>query len=267
MKRSLLIFLTLFLFSTLSQAQVYLRAYTGYSVSANPEKLQSTEIVNGVKNVYQSKYKWGEGMNLGFAVGFRYNKNLSFEVTSNTQVLNKKKIFIPQKDLTTSNNWMISGYFGNIEYTNTVFQFAPQIVYTVDYNQKMLFYPKTGPQFLLAKSNFQRNYLEYSLDSSWSWHTHQIDESFIEKGGINIELQSSVGIEYKFSKNVHFTCEFISVICNYKPQTSETIKYKIDGADRLNDLNFRTQKNTQGIKTDFSSWGINVGIKYLLKRG
>ena len=78
MKRGLLLFLTLFLLGAVSQAQVYLKAYTGYSVSANPQKLQSTEIVGNVKNVYQSKIKTGEGMNLGLAIGYRFNKNFSF---------------------------------------------------------------------------------------------------------------------------------------------------------------------------------------------
>lgn len=262
MKKELLIFLTLFLFSALSKAQVYLKVHTGYSVSADPEKLQSTEIVNNVKNVYQSKIKTGEGANLGFAAGYHFNKNISFEITSNTQAFTKKKISIPQRDVSTSNSWSLNGIFGNIEYSSKIFQFAPQIVYTVDYHKNLFFYLKAGPDFLMANNRTVRNYVSYSFDST-GLKPHQVDDSYIEKGGINIGLQSSAGIEYKFSKKVHFTGEFISVICNYKHKTSETIKYNIDGANHLNDLNYTTEKNIYGIINDFSSWGINIGIKYL----
>ena len=266
MKRGLLLFLTLFLLGAVSQAQVYLKAYTGYSVSANPQKLQSTEIVGNVKNVYQSKIKTGEGMNLGLAIGYRFNKNFSFEITSNTQAFTKKIIFIPHTDFSNSNHWTLIGNFGNINYKYVLVQLAPQLVYTVDYNKKLLFYLKAGPDLLMAKGNYEFISPGYSLDSSWTVHPSETDETEILKGGINIGLQSSAGFEYKLSKDLYFTCEFISVICNYKFKTIEITKYNIDGADHLNDLTSTTQKNTSGTKNDFSSWGINMGIKYFFKK-
>jgi hypothetical protein len=39
------------------------------------------------------------------------------------------------------------------------------------------------------------------------------------------------------------------------------------GVDHLNDLSARIQKNTKGIKTDFSQLGFNIGIRYLVKKG
>ena len=265
MKKVLPAFVTLFLASSLSNAQIYVKAYSGYSVSANPEKRQSTAIVDGIKNVYQEKYKWGEGINAGFALGYRFNKNFSFEITSGTQVLNKKKFHIPQKDVSASNNWQLSGNFGETEYKSTIFQLSPQLAYTVDYKKDMLFYLKTGPEFLRARNYYHRSYTGFSFDN-FQLYPNQTELAVVRKGPFNIGLQSSAGVEYRLSKNLHFTGEFISVLCNYEFETIETTKYSVDGIDSPDDPVFLPQKNTQAIKTDFSSWGFNIGIKYFFKK-
>jgi opacity protein-like surface antigen len=265
MKKVLPAFVTLFLVSSLSHAQIYVKAYSGYSVSANPEKRQSTEIVDGIKNVYQEKYKWGEGINAGFALGYRFNKNFSFEITSGTQLLNKKKFLIPQKDVSASNNWQLSGNFGETKYKSSIFQLSPQLAYTVDYNKNMLFYLKTGPEFLTARNYYHRSYTGFSFDS-FRISPNQTELAVVRKGPFKMGLRSSAGVEYKLSKNLHFTGEFISVLCNYEFETIETTNYTVDGIDRLNDFGWGPQENTRGIKTDFSSWGFNIGIIYFFKK-
>ena len=186
MKKYIFILLLLCLLALLTQAQVYVKAFTGYAFSSNPATIQSTEIINNVENVYVSKFKNGQGNTLGFALGYNYTSNLSFEITGNTQIFTAYKIFIPQKDISNSNNFSLSGYFGNIKYVNNIFQFAPQIIYTIDYNKNLRFFIKTGPDFLIVKTRYQYNYISWSFDSSFSLKPNQIAENIKQKGRLNI---------------------------------------------------------------------------------
>lgn len=263
MKKNNFLLIIFLLISTICMSQLYVKTYSGYAFSTNPVKFQNIEVLNNIENIYVSKYKMGQGINAGLSLGYTYNRTLSFEITANTQIFSSKKYYIPQKDLSNAMSAFTSGQFGHNRYTNSLLQIAPQIIYTVDYNKNIAGYIKAGPNFLITKTKFENNSIQIELDST-GWHNHQVETGYIQKGNINIGIQSSVGVEYRISKKVYCLFEFISVINHYEYKTEETVIYKIDGADHLNDINPRLQKITDGTKTNFSQCGFNIGIKYLL---
>jgi hypothetical protein len=265
MKKNSFIVLAWCFFSSFAQAQMYVRAFTGYAFSSNPTTEQSQEIVNNVENVYVSKFRMGQGVNLGLALGYQFNKSLSFEIKGNTQILASYTISIPQKDLRTLNNFSFIGYFGDVNYSNVIFQFAPQLVYSVDYNKKLRFFIQSGPGFMSAKTKFRYNYTGWQIDTS-GWEPNQIAENITLKGKLNIGIQSSAGIDYRLSENLRLLCEFIFINGNYQFKKEEITRYDVDGTDHLSDLSTRTYSLTDGSKTDFSHWGINIGIKYSLQK-
>jgi opacity protein-like surface antigen len=263
MKKNKILFVIFLLSSVAARSQLYVKPYSGYVFSTNPVKVQSIEIINNVENIYATKYKMGQGINAGLSLGYKFTKNLSFEITANSQIFPAQKNYIPQKGISDTVSFYISGKFGKTRYTNSIWQLAPQFVYTIDYNKNILCFIKAGPNFLKVKTTFENSSMQLNLDTT-GWHFHQIESANIEKGNIRIGIQSSAGVEYKLSKNIHCVFEFISVINQFEYNSDETIKNKIDGADHLNDINPRQQKIENVIKTNFGQCGFNIGIKYLL---
>jgi len=241
-------------------AQIYFKAITGYSFSSNPQTFQSTEIISGSENVYVSKLRNGEGLNLGLGLGYAFQNNFSFEIVSNTQLLTTQNISIPQRDYGTINNFAFSGYFGDIKYVNSIFQFSPQIVYNIDYKITK-FYLKTGPNLMIVKNNTQNNYTSWDL-VNLEWIPNDLVMETNTRGGICIGIQSSIGIEYQFLKKINFFIELLSVNTNYKFKESEVVRYEIDGVNHFADLD-NNGHSKMDEKINFSHFGFNLGLKYV----
>lgn len=241
-------------------AQIYFKAITGYSFSSNPQIFQSTEIISGYENVYFSKFKNGEGINLGLALGYAFQNNFSFEIVSNTQLLTTQNISIPQHDYRTINNFAFSGYFGEIKYINSIFQFSPQIVYNIDY-KSIKFYLKTGPNLMIVKNNTQHDNTSWDL-VNLEWIPNDLAMETNTKGSICIGIQSSIGIEYQLLKKINFFIELLSVNSNYKFKESEVVRYDIDGVNHFADLDNYGQSKIDE-KINFSHFGFNLGLKYV----
>lgn len=263
MQKNKILFVIFLFTSAAARSQLYVKINSGYVFSTSPVKVQSDEIINGVENIYVSKYKMGQGINAGFSLGYKCSKNLSFEMTANTQIFPAQKNYVPQKGISNASSFSISGIFGNTIYTNNLWQLAPEIVYTIDYNKNIECYIKAGPNFFTVKTKFQNSSTQLSLDST-GWQSHQVETADIEKGNIRVGIQSSAGVEYKLSKKIHCVFEFISVINQFEYRTDEKIKNTIDGVDHLDDINPRKQPITSPTKTNFGQFGFNIGIKCLL---
>lgn len=263
MKKNRILFVIFLLTSTSVRSQLYVKVNSGYVFSTSPVKVQSTETINNVENIYVSKYKMGQGINAGFSFGYKCTKNLSFEIAANTQIFPAQKNYVPQKVISYPNSFYISGLFGHNIYTNNLWQLSPEIIYTIDYNKNIVCYIKVGPNFLTVKSKFENSSTQLALDRT-GWQSHQVETADIEKGNISIGIQSSVGVEYKLSKKIHCLLEFISVMNQFEYKTDETTKNIIDGVNHLNDINPLEQKITDVTKTNFGQWGFNIGIKCML---
>jgi hypothetical protein len=265
MKRISIIIILFSIYSFIN-AQIYVKALTGYSFSSNPQIEQSTEIINDLKNVYVTKFKNGEGINLGLAFGYNLNNYFSIELVSNTQIFTSQNISIPQPDYNnmTYNNFSFEGYRGNIKYTNTIFQFSPQFIYNIDY-KKIKFYLKLGPNFMFVKNNSRFDYTSWKLDT-FKWIPNHIVEELNTKGGLSIGVQSSFGGEYHLSENINLFVELLSVNANYTIKKSEIISYDIDGVNHLGDLDKQSQTISDAGKIDFSHIGFNIGIKYIFNK-
>ena len=249
-------------------AQLYVKAFTGYSFNLNPRTIQATSKVivyepySYNENVYVSRLRNGQGINLGLSCGYILNKNISFELAGNTQIFTAQHFSIPQNNY---NIWEASsflyGYFGNIKYANSIFQLSPQFVYSIDYNN-IKFYVKAGPNFLKVTNNIRLDY------DSWNPETSDVT-SYCEEtkanSKFNIGIQSSFGTEFCLSKNINFFAEFLSVNTYCKLNESKVVKYDINGEDHLSDLSSETNSN-DAIKIDFSHIGLNVGIKYTFNK-
>ncbi|MEI6816756.1 MAG: hypothetical protein WCL14_09125 [Bacteroidota bacterium] len=124
-----------------------------------------------------------------------------------------------------------------------------------------------------------------SNNSSSSQNTREIQST----GGMSLGLMSSMGANYKFSENFFLFAEVGMVIDNWSPAHGEYTKYVRDGVDAMSRLSTKTfdysskftntvtypnttspntitiQKTSLAPIISYSSWSINVGIKYYIK--
>lgn len=245
-------------------AQLYLKAFTGYSLSLNTYKNISREIVNNIENVYPYTYKNGEGMNLGIAVGYQINKNLSVEANCNTQLFTTQKITIPSSIDYASNtqSFYISGIFGRLDYRHQIIQLSPQLMYRVNYH-KINLYIKTGPNFISARSYISDYYKEFIFsETHWGFDYKDAESKRSLEGKWSIGLQSSFGIEYPISTKMTLFGELLAVNNNFHFDKSILQSYEIEGVSQINESTQTTFDFSSENKWDFSQIGLNVGIKY-----
>lgn len=245
-------------------AQLYLKTFTGYSLSLNTDRNQSVEIVNDIRNEYGYTFKNGQGINLGIGIGYQINDNISVETNCNTQILSTQKIIIPSSIDYDSylQSIYVSGFFGRLDYRSQFFQFTPQLMYRVNY-QNIKLYIKTGPNFLWARSYISQYYKTF-IKSQTHWGFDYKDtelKSYID-GKHSIGLQSSFGIEYPILPRINLFGELLSVISNYEFDKETLKSYKIEGVNQINETTQTTNYLDPVIKSNFSQIGLNIGIKY-----
>ena len=246
MKKHILFCFLCFCLYELSNAQLYIKGYTGYALSTGNDKLTSYEALNNEKYEFSYLWKMGQGVNLGLSIGYALNKNIAFEITGNTQFFSKFDYSRHQLGYTYDPNelysWRYSGFFGDLEYTNTMFQVSPQVVFISNPYNQWAFYLKGGPDFMLAThkrtiqtKTFQT--IEYS-------------------GNMDTGLQCSFGTEYKLSKNICAFAELTMVNIRYTFNHGKVLQYETDWDDSLFD--------ELSMRMIFNHTGLNVGIKYIL---
>jgi len=239
--------------SGLSHAQIYLKGYTGYALSMGNEKLTLTEIVNNKRNESAYQLKLGQGINLGLSIGYALNKNIAFEITGNTQLFSK---------FSYSNNftyydpegnywWSYKGFFGDLEYSSTMFQVSPQVVFKSDPYNQCTFYLKAGPNFMHVTHKRTTRTLYNSILSTTEY-----------SGNINTGIQYSFGTEYKLSKNICVFAELTTVNLRYTFKRGKILRFEIDGEDSLSELD-STELTGLNERIMFNHVGLNVGMKYI----
>lgn len=265
MKRLITIFTSIILCILSANAQLYLKMFTGYSLSLNTDRNISTEIVNNIENDYHYTYKNGEGTNLGVAVGYQINKNLSVEANCNTQIFTTQKITIPSSIDYASNtqSFSISGFFGRLDYSHQIFQLSPQLMYRVNYH-KINLYIKIGPNFLWARSYISQYYKDMTLSqTTWEFDFKDAEQRGYLEGKCSIGLQSSFGIEYPVSTKMTLFGELLSVNSNFLFEKSVLQSSEIEGVNQISESTQTTYYLPSENKWNFSQIGLNVGVKYI----
>jgi hypothetical protein len=252
--------------STVLEAQLYIQPYIGYMFSSHPLKVQASEIIDNYKTVYTANYKYGQGMNLGLAMGYNIKKFINFELNASTHVFSSFSNSTGKtQDLRTLTNFSYSGYFGDDEYQSKIYQIAPLLGYTIT-KSKFNISLKIGPDFLQSKITHKMNFIDWEMDET-GFHPLNTYEEIEYFSNINIGLRSSICIDYPISPNLLICANLVSIYNNCKITRGEIVRYEIDGVNRPDKISETAiETNRDGYKVNFSQIGVNIGIKYVFRK-
>lgn len=267
MKQTILILLLGF-FVLSSFGQFYIQPSIGYTISSHPIENQSVLIINSQKTIYQTKFKYGEGMHLGINLGYCYMDNFFIELNTKQTIYSKYNISTVQPDLQSLNginDFYLSGYFGEIDYESSVFQIVTLIGYQVKKNNFRAYF-KIGPNLMKSKINHTLKYIDWELDN-WEFYPLNTEKKYEYTGKFHMGLQANLGFCYSIKQNLQFVIDFVTVYNNYEITKAKIEYYEIDGVshlDKLEDTNIEIDKEDN--KLNHSHYGINVGIRYVFNR-
>ena len=248
-----------------SFGQFYVQPSVGYSFSSHPLEMRSIVITDNQKSVYTMKLKWGESMNAGLTLGYELWDQLFFELNARMAVYSGHTASIEQPDLQSMDNFAISGYFGEYEYSSPVFQFTPQIGYKIQ-RDKFSVYFSLGPNFMKTKIRMTTRSVVYEFVN---WELNPLDKVTKEvyRGRLHTGLQAGLGGCYAVSPKLQLVLDFVTVYNNYRITEGEFTFYEIDGTDltgTLQDTDIEIAPG--GDRLNHSHFGVNVGLRYVFGR-
>ena len=272
MKKYILLCFVCFGVYGLSHAQWYVKGYTGYSFATGNERVVIEENIRWLilpenhhgeeRYAFFHRGRFGQGVNLGLSLGYAFTQNIAFEITGNTQAFSTFSYSNPIPHLVNLDDEGVSvirfrrlGGFDDLEYSNRMFQFSPQIIFRSNSINQWTFYLKGGPNFMWVTQTFT--------------HTHTLFRPFTflyteeRTGGMSIGLQCSLGVEYELSRNIGFFAELTSVNTRHTFNRSEILRHEINGVDYLHALRQTVFDDLD--KISFSHTGLNIGIKYTFR--
>jgi outer membrane protein W len=262
MKQTILILLLISIIPY-SFGQFYIQPSTGYTFSSHPAEVQSTLVVDNHKTVYVSKLKYGEGMHLGLNLGYDLYDNIFVEVIARKSFYSKFNVSTVQPDLQSLKSFSFSGYFGEIDYENPVFQIAPLIGYKIQ-KQKYSTYFKLGPNLMKARVNQTFKYINWEFDN-WELYPLNTVMEYEYSGKFHIGLQANIGLDYSIKDNLHLVFDFVTVYNNYRISNAEIKYFEIDGVSHLYKIENTIEVDKDDNKLNFSHYGISIGFKYVLR--
>jgi len=293
MKKHILLCVICFGVYGLSHAQFYIKGFTGYAFATGNERLNSEQSFSASgrapdgswvnineRYAYSYRLKFGQGVNLGLSVGYAFNQNIAFEITGNTQLFSTFNHSNPYHSFdfrewkgfdwnTVSFSMSSSGFFGDLEYSNRLFQFSPQVVFRSNPINQWTFYLKGGPNFMWVKQTTTvhdvREFFRFST-TSWDWERQReyILQTSEWLGGISTGIQCSFGIEYELSRNIGLFAELTTVHTNYTFNRGEILRHERNGVDYLHALR-ETVFEDLDMKMSFNHIALNIGIKYTFR--
>lgn len=268
MKKYILLCFLCFCLYGMSHAQIYIKGYTGYALSTgNNNKLTSYETINEYAWASAYQLKFGQGVNLGLSIGYNLNTNIAFEITGNTQLFTKFKYSKPYQwdfiypEGTLNWSWSAEGFFGNLEYSCTMFQVSPQVVLKSNQYNRWTFFLKGGLNFIWVRYEETKQTISWSSSVFSDFYVPSRLSTSRYSGNINIGIQYSFGIEYKLSENICVFAELTRVNARYTFKRSEILRYEIDGVDSLSELE-SIKLNDLDERLIFNHVGLNMGVKY-----
>jgi Outer membrane protein beta-barrel domain len=253
---------------------IYVGLNAGYGFAANTYTnvlgLQnSTQISTNVYENENVKTSLGKGIHFGGAVGYMFNKNFGTELNINYLLGGK----------TTSTDTSLSGNVTKNSAQANVFQLKPSIIVTTGM-------PSINPYarfgFVVSKAKIESN----SDSASPNGDYLRINRDYT--GGFQFGIQGAFGINFAINPKIVAFSELEMVGATYAPDRSEITKYETSSGGLVTDLlptlttNQKETEYSDSYTVDFgnpadpnlprkqtkfklplSSFGINVGVKYL----
>lgn len=262
MKKTLSVLICSFI-TACSFGQFYIQPYAGYTFSSHPKEIQSLLIINNYETSYRTKLKLGEGINVGINSGYEIMNGLSIEINTQKTIYSKYNVSTNQPDLQSLNSFSASGFFGRIDYENSILQINPLIGYRVK-KEKFSTYFKLGPNIMKSTINQTLEYTDWELVNG-KFNPLYTLEKYEYSGKFHIGLQANLGFCYSIRQNLQLVFDLVTVYNNYLI-TKEELKYKeIDGvSQKIEDSNIEINKDNN--KINFSQYGVNIGLKYVFNK-
>lgn len=221
MKKSLASSVLMILVAGTSFAQgIYLRAGGGYGLpiagSTFGEKTAYSQVYDGTNNVYKSSTKlvtgsYGAGINFNFAIGYKFNENFIFELSS--QLLMSNKINTFNNDVYKSTDPVNTyTYYDNFRSASsaTAFLLNPSFIFSAGFG-KAAPYGRFG--IVVGSPKISGNSLSYyngdgvdSTQKSWEFTK-----------GMSLGFQGAIGMNWKLSDMLDFYTELNFVSMTYYP--------------------------------------------------
>jgi|GEM_PF-3800040 hypothetical protein len=261
--RAIIIILFLFAGITNSYAQLYVKGYTGYSFSTNPQILKTSITINGFNDRWANKIKVGQGLNAGIALGYKLTVNFAIELTGNTQLFTATQFSNPFPDIRTEPNFSLSGPFGSHQYNIHLYQFSPQLIFNIEY-KKLSLYMRAGPNFTKITQNMNNDlsYWDFNFDTWLFDIPKQESSSTSAYGSFTTGIQMAMGIEYPISKSTKLFFEVMNVNSHYRFKEQKTTHTIIVGQEDPLRPQYPLVSSIDE-KINSTHIATNFGIKYL----
>lgn len=266
MKRTIFIILLSSIVSNLF-GQIYIQPSVSYSISNNPKESLSISIIDNLKTVQKIKLKYGEGVHLGISIGYNFLNNIFIELNAKQTIYSNYNVSTVQPNLQDLNNFMISGYFGDLNYKQTIYQITPLIGFQV---QKYMFstFIKFGPNFMKSTINHTYEYIDWVIDERnrlKPLNAFKIEEY---TGRFHVGLQANIGFCYSIKNNLSLVIDFVTVYNNYEITKAEIKHLEIDGVNQFSELEgpILNEIDKNNNKINLSHYGINIGLKYIFNK-
>lgn len=265
MKQLLVIYL-LMCIGCYSFGQLYLQPSAGYTFSSHPKEAESILIADNYKTVFKTRLKFGEGVHVGFKVGFNFTDNFFVELDTRRAIYANYNLSTIQPDLQSFTSGLAAGYFGRINYRSSIFQLAPLAGFRI---QKDRFgcYFKVGPNLMKSKINKTLQYADWNFDSNGDWYSKSVTEKTEYKGKLHVGMQANLGVYYAVKQNLQLVLDVVTVYNNYKITTATIRYYEIDGVDHLKDFADTNVNIGADDRWNHSHYGIMIGVNYIFSKG
>jgi hypothetical protein len=292
MKKTLLSLLMVSILTGSTFAQgLYLRAGGGYGLpiaaSSFGEKTSYTQIYDGTNNVYKSSTdlvtgSYGAGTNFNFAIGYKFNENFIFELSSQYLLSNAIKTFNNDvyKNTDPLNAYSDVDNF-NSSTSAKAFLLNPSFIFSAGFG-KAAPYGRFG--VIVGSPKISGSSLSYyngdgvdSTQKSWEFSK-----------GMALGFQGAIGMNWKLSDKLDFYTELNFVSMTYYPGeynlTKDLTWNGFDYYDNLANTSLRYKKTVYKKAFDpstvnndnaqpevslreshpFSSFSLQVGVRYSL---
>lgn len=238
MKR--VVFFLLFI-SSLSFAQsLYLRAGSGFGLSASPENHTSWRELSGDREEYKSvKFSNGEGLYFNAALGYQLTSSAALELELNY--------------LKGSSN-EVSQSTQKVEYQGSAFTSVPSLVLSTGWS---IFNPyvRFGAILGFAGIDEKISMTGVASDDSPVNSTVELKYESTFSYGINASLGTYININDMFAVTVDVTSKSLS----YSPSKVTIEKYLVNGVDRIHEIP-QAQREREFVES-YTSSEMNKGLE------
>jgi hypothetical protein len=261
--RTILVVITISLFSSNLLAQgLYVTANAGYGFGINKSTINDFTETATTYTYNLKSLSFGQGINLGGAIGFMFNKNMGAELGLSYLIGGKTKSTDSYIDRAEN-----STYYGKM----------------LKFNPSFIFTGGAGKFNPYAKMGLVIGFGSFNHDYSVNYNTGNVYiTNYKWSGGIALGFSSALGAMYKLNNNLSLFGELNLISLSYSPEKMIVTKATDNGIDVLSSMTtydketdfvdsytvsstapVDTTKPRQIIKVPFpfGSFGFNFGIR------